>query len=48
MALAVWNDCRSIDWQALPVLVELHGITDIDMLISDLFVIRDFQARANG
>lgn len=32
-----------IDWSALPVVAELYGITDIDILIHQLVAIRDAQ-----
>ena len=34
-----------IDWSALPIVVELLGINDADVLIRDLIVIRDVQAK---
>lgn len=38
-----------IDWSALPVVVELLGIIDIEQLLSDLMVIRQFKAeKKNG
>lgn len=32
-----------IDWAALPVVAELFGISDIDLLIHQLVAIRDWQ-----
>ena len=32
-----------IDWPALPVVVELLGIIDVDGYINQLLTIRDFQ-----
>lgn len=40
-----------INWHALPLIVELLGIDDVDLLITHLCAIRDHQARqaaANG
>lgn len=36
-----------IDWQALPVVVEMLGVRDIEGLIADLVAIREFQNRSN-
>ena len=35
-----------LDWQALPVVAEMLGVQDIEGLIADLTVIRDFQNRS--
>jgi hypothetical protein len=35
-----------LDWAALPVVVEMLGVNDIEGLITDLTVIRDFQNRS--
>lgn len=32
-----------IDWSALPVVAEVIGINDIESLIADLRIIRDYQ-----
>ena len=32
-----------IDWQALPLIFELLGIEDAEMVIKQLMLIRDFQ-----
>lgn len=29
-----------IDWSALPILAEIHGITDIELLVEQLILIR--------
>jgi hypothetical protein len=40
----VWNAIGGvIDWQGLPVVAELFGITDIEQLIFDLITIRENQ-----
>ena len=45
-AVDVWNMLGGeIDWSALPIVVELLGINDADVLIRDLIVIRDVQAK---
>lgn len=33
-----------IDWGALPMVSELHGITDLETFIALLVAIRDYQA----
>ena len=35
-----------LDWAALPVVAEMLGVNDIEALIADLTVIRDFQNRS--
>lgn len=35
-----------LDWAALPVVAEMLGVNDIEALITDLTVIRDFQNRS--
>lgn len=41
-----WNLMDGIDWQALPVVIEMLGITDIEGLILALVQIRDSQNRS--
>jgi hypothetical protein len=43
IAIRAWNLMGGIDWAALPVIAELYGITDIDILIHQLVAIRDSQ-----
>ena len=47
LALRVWNEAQGIDWQALELLTEAHGISDIEILIAELLAIRDFLAERN-
>jgi len=47
-AFKIWNTCRGLDWQALPLLAEIHGVEDIEMLIEELVIIREFQDAGNG
>ena len=35
-----------LDWAALPVVAEMLGVKDIEALVTDLSVIRDFQNRS--
>lgn len=39
---------RGLDWQALPVVVDLLGIADIDLLVAQLLVLRDNLERTDG
>jgi hypothetical protein len=34
-----------IDWQALPVVVEMLGITDVETFLNQLIEIREFKNR---
>lgn len=43
LAIRAWNVMGGIDWAALPVVAELFGISDIDLLIHQLVAIRDWQ-----
>lgn len=36
-----------LDWAALPVVVEMLGVQDVESLILALAAIRDFQNRSN-
>ena len=46
--MQIWNACRGIEWQALDVLAELHGVTDVETLIAELLAVRSFQEAQNG
>lgn len=35
-----------IDWQALPVLIEMYGIEDVETLLRQLITIRNHQTDA--
>lgn len=35
------------DWAALPVVAEMLGVQDIEALVTDLTVIREFQNRSS-
>lgn len=37
-----------IQWHGLAVLAEWYGINDIDQLLCDLILIRDFQHESNA
>ena len=36
---------RALDWQALPVIVELLGVEDVEMLAQELIAIRSHVER---
>jgi len=38
-----WNLMGGMDWAALPMVVELLGIEEVDILIMELTAIRDAQ-----
>jgi len=39
----IWNTMGGqIDWSALPVLCEVHGVDDVERLIRELIAIRAF------
>jgi hypothetical protein len=38
----------ALDWAALPLLCELHGIDDVDLLIAWLVALRDEMKDADG
>lgn len=50
IAIAIYNAMGGrLDYQALPVLVEYYGVTDVELLLDELLAIRDHQDRqANG
>ena len=48
MSVRIWLEANGLDWQALPLLVEIHGITDVDTLIAELVAIRNFQDSLDG
>jgi hypothetical protein len=46
--MQIWNACRGIDWQALDLLAEIHGVSDVEILIAELLAVRSFQESLNG
>jgi hypothetical protein len=47
LAVEGWNMMQGIDWQALPVIVEMLGIEDVDLYIRQLLTIRNFHDHLN-
>lgn len=45
MAVAAWNMAGGLDWSALPVVCEVLGIREPDVLIAQLVAIRDAQSQ---
>ncbi len=43
IALSAWNLMGGLDWQALPIVAEMIGVTDIETLVVQLVAIRDWQ-----
>lgn len=49
LAVNAWNLMGGvIDWAALPVVVEMFGVDDVDSLVRDLVTIREYNARKSG
>lgn len=46
--MQIWNACRGIDWQALDMLAEIHGVSDIETLVAELLAVRSFQESLDG
>jgi hypothetical protein len=45
-AIRIWNLMGGeIDWEALPVICEMHGVKDVEILITQLAAIRDHQSK---
>lgn len=42
--MAAWNLMGGLDWAALPVVVELLGVSDVEQLIVQLVAIREHMA----
>ena len=47
LAIAAWNLMGGLDWNALPIVVEMLGIADVDQLIRHLAALREYQ-KAEG
>lgn len=41
LAVTAWNMLGGLDWAGLPIVAELLGIEDLEMLVVQLVVIRD-------
>lgn len=39
--MRAWNMMGGLDWTALPIVAELLGVEDLDLLVSQLVAIRD-------
>jgi len=44
LAIKAWNTMGGLDWAALPLVAELHGVQDLDTLVTLLVAIRDDHA----
>lgn len=38
----------TIEWQALPLLAEMYGVIDVELLIVSLIALRDHQERVQN
>lgn len=47
LAVRAWNLLGGMDWSGIPVIAEMLGFDDIEMLVAQLVVIRDHQ-KASG
>ena len=45
IAITVWNTLGGLDWAGLPLVAQLHGVEDLDLLVERLVTIREFQAK---
>ena len=45
LAIQAWNLLGGMDWAGLPLVADMLGIEDIEMLAAQLATIRDFQAK---
>ena len=43
--MAAWNLMGGLDWSALPVVCEMFGVREPDVLITQLVAIRDAQRK---
>lgn len=48
LAIQAWNLMGGLDWQALPLVADLLGIDDLELLVMQLVVIRDSQRNQHG
>lgn len=48
IAIRIWRESRGLDWQAIPLLADLHGVTDLETLVAELIAIREFMDEQNG
>jgi hypothetical protein len=42
-AVEAWNLMGGLKWEALPIVVELIGVDDVELLIEQLVIIRNKQ-----
>jgi len=43
LSAEAWNVLGGLEWEGLEAVAEMLGIRDIERLVADLTVIRDFQ-----
>jgi len=44
LSVEAWNTLGGLEWAGLEVVAEMLGVRDIEGLVADLTVIRDFQS----
>jgi|LNFM01.1.fsa_nt_gb hypothetical protein len=45
LAMRIWGVTGGIDWTALPLLVEFHGVTDVERLLDALLARHEYEIR---
>ena len=48
IAVEAWNIMGGLNWVALPIVCELLGIEDVELLIYQLVEIRKLKGKSNG
>lgn len=49
IAVRAWNMMNgAIDWQALPIVSEVLGVSDQEQFIYELLAVRDYQRKQNS
>jgi hypothetical protein len=48
LAVKAWNLMGGLDWAALPLVVEMLGVEDVEQLINHLVGIRNHQNQGDG
>lgn len=43
LSVRAWNWMDGLDWQAIEMVAELLGVRDLEALVADLVVIRDWR-----
>lgn len=46
--MEAWNLMGGLDWAALPVVVEMFGVEDVEVFVQELVAIREFKRSNPG